>query len=93
MRSKWTHDEECPVQVTIGKFILDGSLCVPKNARAVVIFAHGSGSSRLSPRNQFVARELRKTGLATLLFDLLTHEEEEIDADTAELRFNITLAG
>ncbi len=91
MHKIWISDEECPVQVTIGKIILDGSLCVPKNARAVVIFAHGSGSSRLSPRNQFVARELRKAGLATLLFDLLTREEEEIDADTAELRFNISM--
>jgi len=91
MRKTWIPDEECPVQVTIGKIILDGSLCVPRNSRALVIFAHGSGSSRLSPRNQFVAHELRKAGLATLLFDLLTREEEEIDADTAELRFNIRL--
>lgn len=83
--------EECPVQVTAGKVTLAGSLCIPEMAQAVVLFAHGSGSSRLSPRNQFVARELRKAGLATLLFDLLTKKEEEIDAYTAQLRFNIRL--
>jgi dienelactone hydrolase len=83
--------KECPVQVTIGNIILDGNLCIPQNARAIVIFAHGSGSSRLSPRNQYVARELRKAGLGTLLFDLLTKEEEETDAVTAKLRFNIRL--
>lgn len=83
--------EECPVQVMAGKTVLDGSLCVPDKARGIVIFAHGSGSSRLSPRNQFVARELRKAGLGTLLFDLLTRPEEEYDIDTAALRFNIRL--
>ena len=83
--------EECPVQVTVGRVILDGSLCVPEKARAIVVFAHGSGSSRLSPRNQFVARALRQAGLGTLLFDLLTQAEEDLDVDTAELRFNIRL--
>ena len=83
--------EECPVHVTIGKTILDGSLCIPEKARAIVIFAHGSGSSRLSPRNRFVAGELRRAGLGTLLFDLLTRAEEERDMDTAEFRFNIRL--
>lgn len=83
--------EECPVQVTFGNIILDGSLCIPEKAHAVVLFAHGSGSSRLSPRNQFVARVLREAGLATLLFDLLTRAEEEIDIDTAEFRFDIRL--
>jgi putative phosphoribosyl transferase len=82
---------ECPVQVTVGKIILDGSLCIPEQARGVVLFAHGSGSSRHSPRNQYVARELRKAGLASLLFDLLTGEEDEIDARSGELRFNIGL--
>jgi putative phosphoribosyl transferase len=83
--------EECPVQVSLGKVILDGSLCVPKKSQAIVLFAHGSGSSRLSPRNQFVARELRNAGLGTLLFDLLTRAEEETDIDTAQYRFNIPL--
>ncbi|MDD5701912.1 MAG: dienelactone hydrolase family protein [Dehalococcoidales bacterium] len=82
--------EECPVQVTAGKAILNGSLCIPEKAQAVVIFAHGSGSSRLSPRNQYVAARLRTAGLATLLFDLLTQDEEDRDI-TGQFRFNIKL--
>lgn len=82
--------EECPVQVTAGKAILNGSLCIPEKAQAVVIFAHGSGSSRLSPRNQYVAAMLRTAGLATLLFDLLTQDEEDRDI-TGQFRFNIKL--
>jgi putative phosphoribosyl transferase len=83
--------EECPVQVTVGPLTLDGSLCVPEKSQAIVLFAHGSGSSRLSPRNQFVASQLREAGLGTLLFDLLTKAEEETDMDTAQYRFNIRL--
>jgi putative phosphoribosyl transferase len=83
--------EECPVQITLGNVILDGSLCVPEKSQSIVLFVHGSGSSRFSPRNQFVARELRKAGLGTLLFDLLTRAEEEIDLDSAQFRFNIRL--
>src|SRR5439155_15099012 len=63
----------------------------PENALGVVVFAHGSGSSRHSPRNQFVARTLRDSGIATLLFDLLTPAEESEDAMTGHLRFNIGL--
>lgn len=70
---------------------LPGELDVPAGARGLVLFAHGSGSSRLSPRNQYVARFLREAGLATLLFDLLTEQEERVDLVTAELRFNIDL--
>jgi putative phosphoribosyl transferase len=81
--------EECEVRLNLGKIVLNGSLCIPENARGLVLFAHGSGSSRLSPRNRFVALELRKSRLATLLFDLLTEKEEEIDDQTGELRFNI----
>jgi putative phosphoribosyl transferase len=73
---------------TIG---LEGSLVVPEGARGVVLFAHGSGSSRHSPRNRFVARTLQDAGLATLLIDLLTREEEVVDARTAHLRFDIGL--
>ena len=83
--------EECPVQITAGNVILDGSLCIPEEAKGVTAFAHGSGSSRHSPRNQYVARVLRHAGLATLLFDLLTAEEEAEDIETARLRFNIRL--
>jgi putative phosphoribosyl transferase len=70
---------------------LTGDLIVPEGARGVVLFAHGSGSSRLSPRNQWVARQLEAASLATLLFDLLTPAEEAVDARTGELRFNVEL--
>lgn len=72
---------------------LTGDLAVPPDARAVVLFAHGSGSSRHSPRNREVAAGLRTAGLGTLLIDLLTQEEEHQDAVTAELRFDIPLLG
>jgi putative phosphoribosyl transferase len=78
-------------QIQAGSATLAGNLNVPENATALVLFVHGSGSSRHSPRNQFVARTLNNAGLATLLFDLLMPEEEAIDARTAELRFNIKL--
>lgn len=68
---------------------LGGELIIPTNASGLAIFAHGSGSSRHSPRNQFVARVLREAGLGTLLFDLLTAEEERAELHTRHLRFNI----
>ncbi|MCC7195876.1 MAG: dienelactone hydrolase family protein [Gemmatimonadaceae bacterium] len=71
--------------------VLAGDLTVPGNATGLVIFAHGSGSSRLSPRNRLVAQVLQSYGLATLLFDLLTPAEEMADAETACLRFDIPL--
>jgi len=70
---------------------LEGDLVIPEKATAVIAFAHGSGSSRHSPRNQYVARVLQQGGLGTLLFDLLTAQEERIDVQTAELRFDIAL--
>lgn len=79
------------VDITAGKIILKGNLEVPKDAKGIVVFAHGSGSSRFSPRNNFVAGELNKSGLAALLMDLLTGEEETIDMQTAHLRFDIDL--
>jgi putative phosphoribosyl transferase len=79
------------VQIHAGRAVLSGTLDIPEGATALVVFAHGSGSSRHSPRNQFVARTLNNAGLATLLFDLLTHEEEAIDTQTRELRFDIQL--
>ena len=81
------------VRIPAGRVTLDGNLTIVDAATAIVLFVHGSGSSRHSPRNQFVARTLNNAGLATLLFDLLTAEEEGIDARTAELRFNIELLG
>jgi dienelactone hydrolase len=79
------------VQIGTGRVTLDGDLVVPAGARGIVLFAHGSGSSRHSRRNRRVAEHLQRAGLATLLFDLLTAEEEVLDAATAELRFNIAL--
>lgn len=70
---------------------LEGDLVIPEKATAVIAFAHGSGSSRHSPRNQYVARVLQQGGLATLLFDLLTADEERVDNVTAHLRFDIPL--
>jgi dienelactone hydrolase len=79
------------VQIPAGRAVLSGNLTIPENAMALVLFAHGSGSSRHSPRNQFVARTLNRAGLGTLLFDLLTAEEEALDVHTREHRFNISL--
>jgi putative phosphoribosyl transferase len=84
-------DEGKRVRVPAGKAVLEGDLAVPEGARGVVLFAHGSGSSRHSPRNRSVAAELYRGGLATLLIDLLTAEEEAIDDRTARLRFDIGL--
>src|SRR5213592_3622906 len=79
------------VRIPAGREVLDGNLTIVDQTKALVLFAHGSGSSRHSPRNQFVARTLNDAGLATLLFDLLTQKEEAIDVQTRELRFNIHL--
>jgi putative phosphoribosyl transferase len=79
------------VKVPIGDTWLHGDLAVPERARGLVLFAHGSGSSRHSPRNRRVADVLRRHGLATLLIDLLTPAEEALDERTAELRFDIDL--
>ena len=73
------------------RLLLEGNLIIPEGAKGIVVFAHGSGSSRHSSRNQYVAQELQKEGLGTLLFDLLTAEEERIDMVTAHLRFDIDL--
>jgi putative phosphoribosyl transferase len=85
-----TNIEE-PVQVNADPIVLQGDLALPEGARGVVLFAHGSGSGRHSPRNRFVARQLQAAGLGTLLLDLLTREEEMIDARTGHLRFDIGL--
>ena len=79
------------VQIPIGEVTLEGTLQIPEAAQGLVVFAHGSGSSRHSRRNQYVARFLQEGRLATLLFDLLTAEEEQIDLRTRHLRFNIEL--
>ena len=79
------------VRVPIGDVTLNGSLCIPEKPQGVVLFAHGSGSGRNSPRNRFVASQLCEARLATLLVDLLTDREEEADRYTGHLRFNIQL--
>ncbi|HXP35410.1 MAG TPA: alpha/beta fold hydrolase [Chthoniobacterales bacterium] len=79
------------VRIPAGSTTLDGNLTILEQTKALVLFAHGSGSSRHSPRNQFVARTLNDAGLATLLFDLLTAEEESVDLYTRQHRFNIGL--
>ena len=79
------------IEIKIGSALLNGELKIPEKAAGVVLFAHGSGSSRFSPRNQYVARVIRDSGVGTLLFDLLTPEEERIDIYTREFRFDIDL--
>jgi putative phosphoribosyl transferase len=82
-----------PVSVELDAVLLDGYLSVPTGASGVVLFAHGSGSSRHSPRNRAVADFLNEGGLATLLIDLLTEDEQQVDLQTAHLRFDIPLLG
>jgi putative phosphoribosyl transferase len=83
--------DERLVQVSIGNVTLEGNLTLPDKASGIVLFAHGTGSSRHSPRNRHVAEILNQAKFATLLVDLLTAEEEAIDLRTAHLRFDICL--
>jgi putative phosphoribosyl transferase len=83
--------EHSPVLIPVGSVKLEGDLSVPTAAKGVVLFAHGSGSSRHSPRNRYVADALNESGLATLLTDLLTEDEQQVDLQTAHLRFDIEL--
>jgi putative phosphoribosyl transferase len=83
--------DERLVQVQTEPVTLEGNLTIPTGAQGIVLFAHGSGSSRHSPRNRFVASALQAGGLATLLIDLLTADEEQIDLRTGQLRFDISL--
>jgi dienelactone hydrolase len=84
-------DTGVAVRIPVGEDELHGDLLIPADAHGLVLFAHGSGSSRHSPRNRYVAGVLQQGGLATLLIDLLTPREESIDLGTAELRFDIHL--
>ena len=79
------------VQIPSGSVLLHGDLQIPPGSQGVVLFAHGSGSSRLSPRNRFVADVFNRSHLGTLLFDLLTREEEAVDVYTRHLRFDIDM--
>ncbi|HEY9899064.1 MAG TPA: alpha/beta family hydrolase [Pantanalinema sp.] len=80
-----------PVSIPLDDVTLEGTLALPEQASGVVLFAHGSGSSRHSPRNRYVAEVLRRRGVGTLLMDLLSLEEERVDERTAHLRFDIPL--
>ena len=82
---------ERPVTIPLGELVLDGDLAMPEAPSGVVVFAHGSGSSRHSPRNRMVAARLQELGLATLLVDLLTEQEEQVDRRTGHLRFDVEL--
>jgi putative phosphoribosyl transferase len=79
------------LRIGVAGVVLDADIAVPEHSRGVVVFAHGSGSGRHSPRNRYVADELQSAGLATVLADLLTEQEERVDARTRELRFDINL--
>jgi dienelactone hydrolase len=80
---------ERAIRIDTGDAVLDGDLTLPEGARGVVVFAHGSGSSRHSPRNRYVAGVLQGAGLGTLLMDLLTTDEEAVDLRTGQLRFDV----
>jgi pimeloyl-ACP methyl ester carboxylesterase len=82
---------ENPVSIPSGSIHLEGELLLPNNPKGIVLFAHGSGSSRFSPRNRYVAEVVREAKIGTLLFDLLTPEEESVDLLTRQLRFDIHL--
>lgn len=83
--------DEGLVRISTGAIALEGNLVIPQGASGVVVFAHGSGSSRFSVRNRAVAQTLRDSGIGTLLIDLLTQQEELVDTRTAHLRFDIEL--
>ena len=79
------------VPIPVAGVVLEADIIVPESAQGMVLFAHGSGSSRHSPRNRFVAEQLQSAGLATVLVDLLTPEEERLDARTGKFRFDVAL--
>lgn len=83
--------KQISVTVKAKDALLEGFLNIPENATGLIVFVHGSGSSRMSPRNQAIAEEFNEYGMGTLLFDLLTREEEEVDIFTRELRFDIPM--
>ena len=89
--SKGIAVEHLAVTIPVESLRLDGDFSVPTAATGVVLFAHGSGSSRRSPRNRYVADLLNESGLGTLLMDLLTEDEQQVDLETAHLRFDIPL--
>jgi putative phosphoribosyl transferase len=91
VKEKMPDGNEQSIQISIDSISLSGDLSIPPNAQGIVLFAHGSGSGRHSPRNRYVAKVLQEASLSTLLFDLLTEDEEIIDEQTRHLRFDIEL--
>ncbi len=91
MNNEKSETNEKLVSIVSDGATIEGNLAIPNSAEGVVVFAHGSGSSRFSPRNQFVAKLIDRAGIATLLIDLLTKQEEIIDNRTGEFRFDIDL--
>jgi putative phosphoribosyl transferase len=89
VKEKMPDGNEQSIQISIDSISLSGDLSIPPNAQGIVLFAHGSGSGRHSPRNRYVAKVLQEASLSTLLFDLLTEDEEIIDEQTRHLRFDI----
>lgn len=83
-------DTEHPISIPAGDIHIEGILHIPKQVKGIVLFVHGSGSSRFSQRNQYVAKVLQQGNIATLLFDLLTPEEEAVDVKTSTYRFDIS---
>jgi putative phosphoribosyl transferase len=88
---KSMREEKNAVQIPSGEVVVNGNLEVPESASGLVLFAHGSGSSRFSPRNTYVAGLMNKKGIATLLIDLLTAEEESVDEYTGQYRFDVDM--
>jgi putative phosphoribosyl transferase len=84
-------EDEKNVRITSGKATINGNLEIPPGAKSIIVFAHGSGSSRFSPRNNYIAELMNRTDLATLLIDLLTTEEESIDEYTMQYRFDVDM--
>src|SRR3977135_1258453 len=91
MRRRWMPVIERSLQIPVDGVTIQGDIRIPPAARGLVALAHGSGSSRFSPRNRYVADVLERAGLATLLMDLLTPREEAVDQLTAQFRFDIRL--
>jgi pimeloyl-ACP methyl ester carboxylesterase len=91
MRPLQSETDTAPVRIPAGRAIIDADLALPATPTGLVVFAHGSGSSRTSTRNRYVASVLQEAGLATLMLDLLTADEERVDRQTREHRFDIPL--
>jgi putative phosphoribosyl transferase len=88
---KLSKEERNLVQIASGEETINGNLTVPEGSKGIVLFAHGSGSSRFSPRNRYVAELMNKKGIATLLIDLLTADEEAVDEYTGQYRFDVSM--